>query len=405
MYIRWIEIAKFRHAESTRLEFGDGMHVLVGRNGTGKTNLLELLSMVSRWDFSELAEEAFDVKWRVEDGEGQSVEAHVHPVEPPSELGEFEPERRRFEWRATVSLALRDAPEVRMKLSPGQLWVNDRDLPEGHEPPSVLDDSALLMAVMIGLGAARIQSRPMELLSGTLRIDEGLDGFRSLTDSQATVVQIVAFRSQLVPLVSVMPSDLKSTLSSLPPEELQSPHLTFDSQRWPFLNTLARTLGVESMTATLPQLRTRRRNASTLFEYGGPQFMIRLADGSSFRHDALSFGQKRLLAFLWSIASHDTAPVFVDELANGLHHDWIEMCIDRIGTRQAFLTTQNPLLLDFLEFEDAGHARSSVIQCAHGSNTGWNWHHMSTEEAEDFFQAYKIGYRHVSEILRNKGLW
>ena len=42
--------------------------------------------------------------------------------------------------------------------------------------------------------------------------------------------------------------------------------------------------------------------------------------------------------------------VIADELVNGLHHSWIEECIQAIGDRQTFLTSQNPLLLDYLSF-------------------------------------------------------
>jgi hypothetical protein len=33
------------------------------------------------------------------------------------------------------------------------------------------------------------------------------------------------------------------------------------------------------------------------------------------------------------------------------------------------------------------------------------WRNLTPDEAAEFFNAYEVGIQHVSEILRDKGLW
>jgi len=95
-----------------------------------------------------------------------------------------------------------------------------------------------------------------------------------------------------------------------------------------------------------------------------------------------SYGQKRLLSFF---AISDPCPevLIADELVNGLHHEWIRACIDEVGDRQAFLTSQNPLLLDYLEFESAEDVQRGFVLCSRettGEATQLVWRNPTTAE-------------------------
>jgi hypothetical protein len=48
---------------------------------------------------------------------------------------------------------------------------------------------------------------------------------------------------------------------------------------------------------------------------------------------------------------------------NGLHHRRIATSIEAIGQRQAFLTSQNPLLLDYIPIASADEVRRSFVLC------------------------------------------
>ena len=152
------------------------------------------------------------------------------------------------------------------------------------------------------------------------------------------------------------------------------------------------------------------QNGGDIVWYGNISFLFTLPGGSQITQDALSYGQKRLLAFLYYVACNDEI-IIADELVNGMHYDWIEACINEIGDRQAFLTSQNPLLLDFLSFASPEEVQKSFIQCSHAprpdgqGRAQFAWHNLSDEDAATFFRAYEAGVQHVSEILKTKGMW
>jgi hypothetical protein len=142
-------------------------------------------------------------------------------------------------------------------------------------------------------------------------------------------------------------------------------------------------------------------------EFSRVGFLLRVDESSSVAHDLLSYGQKRLLSFLYYAAANPHI-VIADELVNGLHYEWIEACLKEIQDRQSFLTSQNPILLDMLPFESEEAAQGTFILCSREVKDGRGtmvWRNMSDKEGADFFRAYETQALQVSEILRNKDLW
>jgi energy-coupling factor transporter ATP-binding protein EcfA2 len=65
--LRWLTLWRWRAVQpGTRLDFADGINLILGRNGTGKTHLLDLLSVVLRGDLRPLQGEEFDLEWEIE---------------------------------------------------------------------------------------------------------------------------------------------------------------------------------------------------------------------------------------------------------------------------------------------------------------------------------------------------
>jgi hypothetical protein len=154
------------------------------------------------------------------------------------------------------------------------------------------------------------------------------------------------------------------------------------------------------------EMRLESKSRDTL-HFSDFRFMFEDHDGSVTRHDDLSYGQKRLLAFYYHLAASPLT-VIADELVDGLHHLWIDAAITAIGDRQAFLASQNPLLLDHLEFDSAEQVASTFVTCRmerRGDDKRMVWSNLSPHDAERFFRAYQVDVQHVSEILLSKGLW
>ena len=100
--------------------------------------------------------------------------------------------------------------------------------------------------------------------------------------------------------------------------------------------------------------------------------------------------------------------MIADELVNGLHHRWIDAAMTAMKGRQAFLTSQNPLLFDYVEFDSIERVRSSFVTCQLKLVEGREqmvWRNMTEQEARVFFEAYEVGIEHVGDILITRGLW
>ncbi|MBN8229891.1 AAA family ATPase [Corallococcus macrosporus] len=337
-----LTIEKFRNVAPTTLEFRPGINVLLGRNATGKTTLLRLLSMLLDVPGEPLQDEPLSASWRV--------------------MG------RILDFEQTTSRVRVEAPAL--PLEPG--------------------------------GTPERGSLPGLQYSGALRFEQ--DGDEVL-------------RAELLPTELVLHHAGSSTREA---RHSSSPPITS------IIASLWRNQGEASLELTSKLLHSRIRTSGRLDE-GLDRFnetnrlnpepdrhTARLSNlklffkraGEEVSHEELSHGQKRLLAFF---AHVDASPdlVISDELANGLHHEWISVCLDEIGERQAILTSQNPLLLDFLRFGGIEEVRRTFILCERmgsAANPRLIWRNLSEDEAGSFFLAYRTGLQRVSDILRTQGL-
>jgi hypothetical protein len=141
--------------------------------------------------------------------------------------------------------------------------------------------------------------------------------------------------------------------------------------------------------------------------FANPLARFTLRNGNQIPHHQLSFGEKRLLAFLIKFYNQPAA-IIVDELGNGMHHAWIERCIELIDETdtQAFLTSQDPLLLDCLPLSRETYGTNhSLVICELTDSGEMLWRNLTPAEVEDFFRSHDVGIQHISEIMRVKGLW
>lgn len=79
-----------------------------------------------------------------------------------------------------------------------------------------------------------------------------------------------------------------------------------------------------------------------------------------------------------------------------------------IGERQAFLTSQNPLLFEYVRFESIEQVQSAFITCKTEIIDGAEqlvWQNMPREDAISFFRGYEADIESVGDILINRGLW
>jgi hypothetical protein len=409
-----LRIDRFRNVKAgTELRFGPTFNVLLGKNATGKSTLLDLIGAVTNDDLSAYAKEdaGFDLTWWLENGEDQ---LEMRAMRTPAKTG-IVSERigveKEFDdvWMIVLRTRGTEAGRIDVTGTRG-IWK-----PVG-EPEEPFDLRAGLAAGRAGLRAllaitdnhpvgtpavVRVHAAlPMFAALGQVsRFDEALSALDAITRSPFKLGGGGGQYSAWFP-VEFMAAANKATFS-------ESFVLPFDN-----LGSLANIpalLGFASADLRPRVLQQSQDGEMVTTFYLGFDCLFRRADGSQISHQLLSFGQKRLFSFLWYLAVRDKLPVIADELLNGLHHEWIEVCFDRLRDRQSFLATQHPLLLDHIPVESAEAAQTTFIRCSTESGPDGReqmaWRNFNEEEAERFFIAYQTGIQHVSEVLRTEGLW
>lgn len=404
--LKRLRVERFRSlARGTELSFSDGINVVLGQNGTGKTTLLELISMVVCSDFSTLATEEFALEYELSAPEGENIIVVIQNElagQVPIDLGA----RETFRLSAEI---LGGADRRRLLYYDAGNGVS-----VGDEPPQSSahllgpEDRGFLVASLDKLPSSfRHFLSYLMVSTNALRFDESLDLFRRITGAGDPIGTLGITKKRVwIPnpfFSSLTPHSLVQQL--MQSEEPHKADYSFSDRELSFLTVLN---GMMGFNASELRVDVTKSNVGSSVQIGNLLFRFWWSDGDFITHERLSYGQKRLLTFFYYLASNNDI-VIADELVNGLHHRWITTSIEVIGERQAFLTSQNPLLLDYIPITSADEVRRSFVLCRAeprvGERPGWIWENMSEEDAAELFNAYQVGVEHVSEILQSRGLW
>ena len=436
--LRWLKINKYRNVQpGTELRFDDGCNVVLGMNGSGKTTLLKLLAAVISCHFDFLKEE-YDLEYMLISGAGEvRARAWMEPAprghvsidilsHPQSAGGLGDPLPKGFERRFKATFRRADAPDSWGLSVDGEAAVLDQGSPDERPVPPSWRTSGVamelaVMAVLLGdthLAAIGFDgawaARAIALMRTVRRLDESLDTLRSLTDASGDpeLLQcplVYAFdRVGLEPHFATAGHGNGGFWSAVP-ERLSgigAQGLAVDLQLAGPMSALSTEFGLK-VAMSVDFLRKDHVGAELAWQWRGLSFAVSLPGGSVLTEEALSYGQKRLLTFLYYLAVNKYV-VIADELVNGLHHSWIKLCLERIGDRQAFLTSQNPILIDYLPPASVEQAQRQFIICRTVKTKDGEelvWRNMSEDAAERVLKAYQVGIQQLSDVLESKGLW
>lgn len=416
--LEWLEIRKFRNVKRCRLAFNGGHNVLLGLNATGKTTLLNLVAMVLNGSFEDIRDEEFDISFAATYA-GTRLEGSVQNERTQASRHKF--------WDSTSQLGA-NRPGVKWSMDiqpPAPASRHYRQWPQGSSAQGPQTDSLapdlpfrypnwltwVVLPKLIATGRAHLDGASSELRSlvpmPCQRLDESVEYFQSLRftpDSPPLTrnwgpLQIASWPSVMLtssgPWWGSVPEELRNSQAAKP---LGEDDLILDpGNRSHLTSTAASLLGVAQVALRLHYISADRDEPL----YGGVKFFFR-AGSTTFSEDRLSYGQKRLLGFLYYAACANV--IVADELVNGLHHSWIDACVKEIGDRQSFLTSQNALLLDHLELKRPEEAQRMFIVCKKDEGQ-LSWENITMEQAKDIFEAREVGIQQLSEILLARGLW
>ena len=404
-----LSIKKFRNVAPTTIEFRPGLNVLLGKNAAGKTTLLRLLSTAVGTADEALRDDVLDVCYRVSgtslDFEHTITRTRVDELPLPLDPGRPVKEDL-SSLQQTDSFVLEKNGVI---VARAEVFPNEAVVEEGGKQSRVERRFRARPFIWLFMALVRDRKDPAsdELANALIsteigsagRMDESLDLFEDLLKIEIEVTREGPVNHSMFSRGAV-PRSMYELLSVPIPDGTSA---TFSLE---FLKRAAHVLGYESASARFDVERLGPDPSRQTIRLSNLRFFFKRS-GEEVSHDLLSYGQKRLLAFFaHADASRDI--IIADELVNGLHHDWISACLTEIGDRQAFLTSQNPVLLDFLRFDSAEEVRRTFILCERASRESGPqliWRNPTEEEAESFFSAYQTGIQRVSDILLTKGLW
>lgn len=411
--LRRLKVLQYRNVKpGCELRFDDGINLVLGVNASGKTTLLALISAVCRSTFDGIKHEDFEL--------------------------EYEYASERFTIAAKVSHRRAPTTVEEQGLGGGPLWDNRyevtlTEVTSGHTLSCVSGEGyhgrkidlimewSFIAALLSGREQVWSEARSalFESFGAAFRFDESLECFAAMTgrrsalsgpESAPLARHEYSERRQrdggvLVSGATFMPARLVAAFR----REFLGGRAGHEASSGVELFTrgVAEHLDVAGVTMA-PRITERRVTAGESFVLAeGFTLEITRPDGTAIDHDRLSYGQKRLLSFLYYLACNP-AVVIADELVNGLHHRWIDACMKEVGSRQAFLTSQNPLLFDHAEFRSVEQVERRFVVCGLEMVDGREvmvWRNMSRSDAEVFFRAYEAGIEHVGDILITRGLW
>ena len=428
---RWLErikVNQFRSIEpGTELCFSEGLHVVLGKNATGKSTLLDLIaaSLALEFDGPALAEELLDLEivlragpYRIKaavknaTGSGGSRRGARKVAAPDQPLRE----EGRYTFRAesglevTVVLTSDDVPRRTVEgVDPAQYGL-DEPLGWRHQRPPLAPGLSMLgnlwfegslskypaLGSLLGEDAFSIGRNDEALL----RMPESDELLQGIEGDSFEVCLGKSFRSQprLLPdkIFAALPNDGSTIDISLAIE--------------PLLSAFVSEMGFSEARMSFGPPRVEQRHGIETFVYSSPTFTFYRGGRLARRADQLSYGQRRLFALGWYLVCNGDVAV-LDEPSNGLHESWIAFLVSQLHDRQVFLTSQNREMLDMLPFGTETELCRGFILCESRSRPGGgeptlHWRGLREDESALMIKALRASRLDlVTDLLRALDLW
>jgi energy-coupling factor transporter ATP-binding protein EcfA2 len=435
MRLTRLKIIRHRWCAPTELILGAKRQLVLGKNGTGKTRLLELIAKVCRAVPKELLEEPLEVEAEfvgphskilltikstressgAEPGLGGRGDraAHVSKLDLRAVI-DFSGERpATYEmagdesscWMVTpVERLIVEVPRMRV------VTINERDrFAWGGSDLGVMHWlERFLMYSRPGIDEQSRDDFWESLLFGWFhRYDEQLGTFNVLMSG--TVKQTMYDDSDAgsyftgIPGFTDDPGD-EFDLTGEKPKASKAFGVLPD-----YLSRAGKMLGYERGGLDMREAEVIDEHPDYEVTFDSPRFYFYTGVGQTkFFEQDLSFGEKRVLSFMAYLNANPHI-IIADELMNGLHHSLGVALLDEIGDRQAFLATHEPVLMDNIDFQSADELRRSLIHCERNPDPKgppFIWSQIDETKAARIFHQYDVAsIKHGHELLQDWGIW
>lgn len=407
-----------------KLTFSDGINLLVGKNGSGKTRMLEFLAKCVSFDFSDYPKDELHVKFSISDNESKySVKVEYHQalesVGSQNEIRErsliygnnfakiksckievlndgknlfsitannhfdgfYKSDHNKVEINinktveshllnlllSTLYMDSINEPEVLTAFD----WLSDKFL---VHPRELFGDSNKYYDLFFGKNVEleiRSAGKLVGIISQSKIFEESLD---KIEINSATNLE----SKKLIPCNDFL---LKEIAESLDYQEL----------RLEILTPSKKMLGTDGLSFSW----NLKKN----------DFTIKIDDKTTIDYDELSYGEKRFTLLFFYI--YENSELFLDEPIDGLHHSMIEDLVEKLSAegKQSFIANQSPVLFDYVEFDSKEQVLEKLVVCKKDEDKKLLFSNPTKKMADGFYKDYERNFLQVSEILRHQEIW
>jgi ABC-type lipoprotein export system ATPase subunit len=411
MRLTRLKIIRHRWCAPTELILGAKRQLVLGKNGTGKTRLLELIARVCRAVPDELSEEPLEVEADFEGADGSAelrIRSEGYDLTGVDSRFAGEPERKYTisgsftakngsQWSSVPTFEINQETRAlvnggrRIHLNPkGSVW-------------------AALVHLYVDFQSDDWSSHPVAVLAewgGLRRFDEALGVYLRMSEAKIWLFQYDRDKAAYYYQSNDGERWIESGTSADGAEQRRAK--TIQVMAVPAVFKAAALLGYAAdVEVEFSYREPISGQGASGARFDRPEMYFFKAD-VRVRDSALSFGEKRTISFMVYLNANPQI-IIADELMNGLHHSLGVALLNEIGDRQAFLATHEPVLMDEVDFESADELRRSLLLCRRNPDPKgppFVWSQIDETKAARIFHQYDVAsIKHGHELLQDWGIW
>ncbi len=430
-YIKELHIEEYFLLDNpVHLTFAPYVNYLTGKNGSGKSSLLEFILKVCGLRFEDIEDNGQPLKFSAEFGNTEDddfrcslqYERSVEKIDIANILGDM----GSIHQIRDAYTEQTDLFSLMMKNNADKIdIISDKENElrydiNGDIFVSKSRSDALSTAIFLGLTKNPKYERYASFWSGTpfsrfinwssaFRFTEGLHQEESKFLTSKNFVTLTEkdngshFSSLVGGLLLVEKSVFLKKLESVYNED--SEYLPFSSDESDILRAIRDELSLRDIRLNYHIDSNKQEYNKQKFEMSLNTITITLNSGEKIPYKKLSYGERRyMMAKLHWFQNRDLR--CFDEPVNGLHYNLIENFMGWVNESecQVFIANQNPVLFDFIHFKDDTSFGSQMTFCKRVDNE-MIWVKPTSQQVRQFMSDYRKQFLNVSTIMKFQELW
>lgn len=429
-YLEKLEIKKYYLvSEPTTLYFNKDTNYLLGRNGTGKTTILEIIAAFFNLDFDSISSKKYETSLsaKFRGTEDKNLEISIFYDDKPPEIAEYPVELLLVGMepisglnKTTVIKITKDQIDVTINISESGtfLIINGKESSFKYKPSvfrALLEirrytsknkknmDNIFLSSILQDISNNLSLSRYPE----GLEYEEFFFNKRHLilsVDNDIIIISNDAIINDKTFSIQKIKDEISTLVEDFRNTDEYKENIILSRDDSLVLETISKFISVNNIRLNYHVDDISLEDEFFNIDLGSVKVSIVLENGSVISYDKLSYGEKRMFHIINYL--HESSVFLLDEPMNGFHHDFIAKTLETSNSmgKQSFIANQNPILFDYIEVENSEDFSTKMVFCklTDGKIT---WTNPIPEESEKFMDDLNNQFLPVNMILKKLELW